>query len=254
MKTKPKFLVTYSLILVLVGLSIPLQVLSLEELFSKNVLENFLNLNPLNIVIILLCLLTSLASFRASRNLKWLIPSLLICVALSNFSVLQQNIGFDSQHIAWATAGFAILHLPLMMGANKEVILNPRSRWWLVPARRSIDVPVSLKTPQGLKFNGRSFDLSQGGLFLKIDPAIFRFKNTSFLENLIHGQKIVLKLSVGRFKEINCQAQVVRMNETKVGQYPPGLGIRFLDLSASTKKDLHKVLNSYLSQPSYLRM
>ena len=172
---------------------------------------------------------------------------------LNNYIVMKSGFGFDPHQVAWATVGFAIIHAPLMFGDSRIVLFNPRSRWWLVPKRRLLDIPVNIKTVQGLRFSARSFDISDSGLFLKIDPEIYRYGQNSFVKTLFSGGRMTLKIVVGRFREIQCDAQVVRCQEHNKGQYPAGLGIRFLDLDLRTKTEINRLLKSPFTQESYMR-
>lgn len=254
MKNRPYYFILYSVLLFAIALSLPMQAALITGRGVLHVFEGFLMLTPLNILLLSLCLLTATLSYNASPMLRVLIPLLLVTEATNNYLIMKSGIGFNSSQVSWATAAFALLHVPLMFGTRKEALLNPGVRWWLVPGRRLINVPINIKTLQGFRFTTRSFDISNNGIFIKIDPEVYCHGQTSFLKSMFSGGRLHLKITAGRFKEIQCEAQVVRCQEKNQGQYPAGLGIRFIDLSTKAKSEITRLLNSDFTEASHLRI
>jgi Tfp pilus assembly protein PilZ len=134
-----------------------------------------------------------------------------------------------------ASLGFLGICTALLEKKSFSVLRNPKLKWWHIPARRKLEIPVSLKKLRGNVATKRAFDISESGLFLQ-DVDSNDFKNYKV------GERIELDLHFNEILKIRCQAKIVRKSPQQ-GIYPAGIGLQFVENDRSTKSTIRRLIS-----------
>lgn len=242
MQTRPKFFLIYAVIVLMIAASFPVQVAFLAGHNLSEWSEIIYKLTPFNKIVIGLCIACSVLSLRASPLLRVIIPATLLAVAWNNYLVAEAGFGFSMENAKLGIFLFTFIHLPFLAPSARKILTQPHARWWLIPKRHKLDLAVSVRAINGLSFGARTFDISENGTFVKIDPTIFRKKENVLTRNLAEGSRVKIKISFGKYREIGCEAEVVRCTPTLDGRYPSGFGLKFLELSPVIKTEVQRLL------------
>jgi hypothetical protein len=262
MKTRPKRLIALSLCLLAIAASLPLQIMMMygHTLFEIEAIAA--KMAPLNWGIMLLAPLTAYLVFQASPWLMAALPSLTLLVFYNNWLVGSLDADFSPLSAGLASAAFVMLLAGMISREVLQTILNPNSRWWLTPLRKKLMVPVRLKllTRNHQKksqeayneFYIRTYDLSEGGAFIPLEQSgstagmseakTLQAFNVIF-KNLAVGTQCYICLPLKDVSFIQCRAEIVRCTQGR-GEYPAGVGVRFLGLSWAEKRRI----SGYLEQ------
>ena len=216
MKTRPFAITLFSILLISVGLSIPLQ-----ALFLQNFENLFRSLTVLNEVTAGLCLLTAFTIYHVHKSFRFLLPLTFVTVIFNNWWVGHVGFDFSLNETTLASFAFAGICCSLLEKNSFNVLRNPKLKWWHVPLRKKLDIPVSLKKFRGGTQIKRAFDISESGLFLQ-DLQKEDFKNYQV------GERIELDLHFNEILKIRCEAKIVRKTH-RLGIYPAGIGLQFSD-------------------------
>jgi hypothetical protein len=255
--------------LLILACSFPVQVMALYGHTPLELAAIAGKLAPLNWAIMVLAPATAWLAYRASPWLMAALPTLTILVFYNNWLVGAVGNDYSPGTAALASAAFVLGLAALLNREALQVILNPSSRWWMTPFRRRIALPVRFKLlSRGRtqrksqdaydEFYIRTFDLSESGAFIPLEQPghaageaesrnlqIF----SAILRNLAVGTQCYICLPLKDVSFIQCRAEVVR-NTPGRGEYPAGVGIRFLGMSRAEKRRLSAFIYGSAGAPT----
>lgn len=229
MRTRPMALTFFSICMMAVAISLPLQAAYIENF------ENLLRtLTQLNILIMILCAASSFAAFNAHKSLRLLLPLAAATVVFNNWWVAYVGFHFNTTETLLASLGFLSICSVLLEKKTSMVLANPRLKWWNVALRAKIEIPVSLTPPlRGQPIFKKSFDISESGFFVQ-------GLAQEELERLSLGEKFNVCLHFSRLLKIRCTARVVRKSNDN-GAYPSGVGLQFEKIDSHIKSAIKRL-------------
>ena len=232
MKTKPKVFNVVSLLVAGVALAMPLQI---AWIYGHSLPEELgavlAKLSWLNLLVMVSCSITAVASWRGSGLLRLMIPLSILSVAVNNWNVAHNGSDFAPWAALLGVFLFASIFALFLEPNAKKVLLNPALRWWRIPERRRVEIPVQIQIMSGETFHSKTFDLSKGGLFVPLPLEHFRTSRPY----------VTLKLVTGPFREVRCDAEIVRRTDPE-GIYPQGVGLKLVNVSALIKQEIAHLL------------
>ncbi len=236
MNRRPLALTLFAIAMVLVAISMPLQILILQD-FDHLVQ----NLTWLNISVMILCTSLAWATLNAQWSVRLLLPLTVAAVIFNNWWVGFVALDFSMVQASFASVGFMALSGILLDKEALHVLRNPKVKWWDRSPRTHIVVPVVMSPwLRGPTLHKKSFDLSETGLFVE----------GSDFSHLKLGEKFQIRLKIEGMDEIQCTAKVVRKTEGS-GVYPAGMGLTFENLGANEKQILKKVSQIPIESSDY---
>jgi hypothetical protein len=214
MRKRPLALSLFSLALLGVAISLPVQAIYIQDLAD---LPQSLTL--LNIFIMLLCTLTAVAAIKVHASFRILLPFTVVAVVFNNWWVGYVGFNYDLLQTSYASIGFVLLCTILLETNTFKVLLNPKLKWWEVATRAKTEIPVSLFPLRGMALNKKSYDISETGMFLQgLDK--------TELGQLHVGEKLEVCLHFNKILKFRCTTKIVRKADAQ-GQYPTGIGLQF---------------------------
>lgn len=255
MRTKPKHLNLLAAVILAAALSLPLQIMLLYGHPPTEVTAIAAKLTPLNWLILLFCPVVSYLVYRASPLLVAAAPALAGLVVYNNYFVGQVGTDYSPVLTGTASVAFCCALGAIFTSDVRKIIMNPKLRWWLIPERKTLEIPVRLRVLNGRYKSGReefytiTFDISESGLFIPFgrergnardlrpltlvssDPR----SETFSMRNLGVGTQCYICLNLGELAFIHCRAEVVRVAPV-AGRYPAGVGLRFLGLTGQERR------------------
>lgn len=229
MRTRPKALLVFSISMMAIALSLPLQAAYIESF--ENI---FRTLTQLNILIMILCAMSAVAAYNAHKSLRLLLPFAAATVVLNNWWVAYVGFHFNTTETLFASLGFLGICSVLLEKQTSMVLANPRLIWWNVAMRAKIEIPVSLTPPlRGLALFKKSFDISESGFFVQ-------GLAQEELERLTIGEKFNVCLHFSRILKIRCTAKIVRKCGEH-GSYPSGVGLQFEKIDSQIRSAIKRL-------------
>ncbi len=253
------------------AVSFPIQIMVLYGHGPFEWAEIAAKLTPLNWMVIMAAVASAWLTLKASPALFVMIPGLATLVAYNNWCVAHADLNYSPAAAAVATAAFFLGMLPIFTPQAREVLLNPSLRWWLTPERHRAELRVRMKVvwhgprpaqgrdPRNREIYARTYDLSEGGAFIPFDQLTSGFLNVAdraaplgrklTLFDVPVGAQCYVCLPLRGYNWLQCRAEVVRAVGPR-GQYPSGIGIRFLGLSREDRRQLQVFLKDYRPTPA----
>lgn len=231
MRTMPKALFLFSLCMMGVAIGLPIQSVYLQDFENM-----FQTLTLLNIFIMITSAMTAVAAFKAHKSFRYLLPITIVAVVFNNWWVGYVGFNFNLLETSAASLSFLVLCSVLLEKNTFKVLCNPKLKWWHVPLRSKIAIPVTLAPLRGPVLTKKSFDISESGFFLQ------GLEKEEF-ERLNVGEKFSVCFCFSRIIKVRCAAKVVRKC-TENGSYPSGVGLQFEGLTSQIKsaiKNLSRV-------------
>lgn len=263
MRTRPKKLVLFAALLFGIALALPIQIMLMYGHPPHEIIPVLAKLSPLNWAIVLLAPLTAVLFYQASSGLVVAVPMLVAAVGYNNYLVA--TIGTDyTPIVAWLSTVLFMAGLSSIFTRDvRELVLNPRRRWWLTPERKRKEIAIRMKLlvkdfgrkdlAAAKEFYTKTYDISEGGAFIPFycdptppsgDQSRVKVQSLAALHRDIRiGTQVYVCLPLDGMKLIQCRAEVVRSAPPR-GAYPGGVGIRFLGLSWKEQR----MLSIYLSE------
>lgn len=223
-----------------VAISLPVQVIYLQDFDFENM---FQMLTVLNILIMVICSAVAVAVFNLHKSFRYLLPTAIVLIIINNWWVGYVGFNFNLVETSYASFGFLVLCSFLLEKNAFKVLCNPKLKWWGVPVRSKIEIPVSLSPRlQGQPLFKNSFDISESGFFLQ------GLKKEE-LESLNVGQKFSVCLHFSKILKVRCDAKIVRKSFEN-GTYPSGIGLQFEEIDDQIRSTIKKL--SQLKNEVYL--
>lgn len=241
MRSRPRELTCLGIILAGIAISFPLQII---WIFGDSPLDPgaiLCKLTPLNWVVMSLSTLLSYLVLTASPWIWLVSPAFVIATLWNHWLIAEVNGG------AWAwiacLASLAVLATQALLFRPEvmRVLTHPELRWWRTPGRERVSVEVNICPVSGGELQARSFDLSENGAFISVDGAAWLTNHEGSFKKITLGSYCNLRFKLNQTSSFSCTAQIVRRAEAR-GDYPAGLGMRFVGVGAVERKVLHGFL------------
>ncbi|OFZ12076.1 MAG: hypothetical protein A2Z20_07565 [Bdellovibrionales bacterium RBG_16_40_8] len=233
MKKRPKSLLFYSLILVLVSLSLPFQICFLYEVPMFEIAAWWKLLTTINVLVMVLTMATAVLSYQASKKTFILASLTFLTVTFNNWWVGYVGTDFNLMQTSLSSLGFLLLTGLIFEKKAFYVLKNNGARWWRNAERSRVSMPVTIYPWIGDSLVASTYDMSASGVYI------------CFAENidLQVGDRMQIRLNPTGYKSISCTARLVRKSEA-CGSYPSGVAMSFENLTTQDRKCL---LNAQLS-------
>lgn len=229
MRKRPISIVIFSICMLGVTFSLPLQAIYLHDF--ENVLQS---LTWLNFIVMGLCAASALATYKVHKSFRYLLLLAILAVGFNNWWVGQVGLHFNSADTGVASVAFLLLCSVLLERKAFKVLCNPKLKWWDVSLRSKIEIPVSLSPVlRGEPLTKKSFDISESGFYVQ---GLAREE----LERLNVGEKFNVCLNFSRILKIRCAAKVVRKC-TGYGVYPTGVGLQFEKIDSQVRATIRRL-------------
>ncbi len=253
MKSRPRRLLYSALFLALLAAAMPGQIMILYGHAPNEVSAILAKLAPMNWVVMLLSAATAIFAHRASRGLVIAAPALGLAVAYNNYLVARVGQDFSANGVLLSTVFFLTFLCWFFSKDVRELIADPRRRWWLTPRRWKADIPIRLQVlpinavrgwmrggfgPK--EFKSSTFDISEEGAFIRMDG----------LTKPIPGMQCYLCLTIKDLCFVQCRAEVVRTSNGSRGNYPGGIAVKFLGLSGNDRRMLMDYIRDLSRRPA----
>lgn len=136
-----------------------------------------------------------------------------------------------------------------LMRARRKVRLNQGRAYGQKQRneRKKISLPILINTPVTHEFSINTYDISLTGAFFSYEDLKSSMSFTSLIgrrTGIKVGDLIDIKIYIGRFSQLRCQAKVVRYNFSDDSMPPKGIAIEFINLSHRKKKILENILET----------
>ncbi len=243
MKVRPKTLNFFSIFLIGVALSFPIQIMILYGHSPLEFGAIFAKLTVLNWGVIAFAALNAWLVLRAESISRVTLPLAVVLVAVNNWIVGKYEMDFSPLVATLATVGFVACHGPLYRSQIRELFNNPAKRWWLIAPRKQIEILAHVCPLNGAAFKTTTFDISENGAFIRLGTHITEGDRRLGYKKLSVNDRVRLCLTVG-ISQIRCDARVVREAGNSKGNYPMGLGIRFEDLSRQHRNEIRRLISN----------
>lgn len=240
MKTKPFIFNILTVFFVGVALGVPIQIMMIYGHGPGELGMVWKKLTPFNLSVISACLVNAWYCYKSHPYLLVSVPVSIVIVGLNNWLVSRLGTDFNEQATLSATMGFAIASGSFIFTRALDAVNEPQLRWWQVPRRVEINLPV------WIKWNGidrpclaSTFDLSKTGVFISslTDGVI------ATSSELAPGSIIDVEIGTDGENCIQCQATVIRKEFKKHGHYPSGMGIQFKAMGLFDRFRLYRMLS-----------
>jgi hypothetical protein len=228
MKTRPVELSFISLTLVLITMGIPVQFYFLYQHSLETVTTLFLQITPLNWIVMGLCMMNAFISWRGNKMLKYTLAVNVFFIVINNLHA--SAVGDDYSHQQTMTASlFAVgLYLIIFRSQIWQLLHAPIQRWWLIPKRNQVTLPIEIVFDDLTMVKGKTFDLSKTGVYISFDSLNPQTILWAHKELLTPDHSFNFFLEDRHHRSKKCTGKLVRMQETSRGHYPPGFALEFL--------------------------
>ena len=112
--------------------------------------------------------------------------------------------------------------------------------------RKKMHLPITIKTPVTDHLKVNTFNISMNGAFLDYEDLK---KNETFLHligkdtGIKVGDLMDIEIPLGRFRQITCQARLIRYNFSDYELPPKGVAVKFVQLNENQKKNLASLIS-----------
>lgn len=186
-----------------------------------------------------------------SRWLLVTLPALVALVSWNNYVVGSFAYDYSPEETVAASIAFGLLCASLFLFRDaRQVIWNPKARWWATPRRVKASVPICIHPFVKRTLRARAFDISVTGLFVPFDDCYDNDGVTPVPERLLSvGDFASVSIKLSQTTTLHCEAEVVRLSESN-GSYPSGMGLRLHGLDPRERACLSGFIREQSSQPS----
>lgn len=238
MPSRPKFFAYLAVVFAIITLSFPLQIAALYNHHFSDISLILNKISILNFFVICSLLINIPLLLKVSPLLKYSIPTTALFVVWNNYIVGSFAQNFSLTVTTLSSLAFCSMLIPLLKQKNLALLRNPNLRWWQRPTRLQSSLQVLLLPHVGKKIITDLFDVSETGAFIPLD-----LNENS--KNFKVGDLTSLNLRLTEFKSLKCEAEVVRISRAN-GNYPDGMGIKFLGVHPKMKSELKDYITENL--------
>ncbi len=231
MVRKPRLFNTMTVILVGLLLAFPVQVMFLYGHYPWEVMPILAKLSILNWLSMIGCGYTAFCAYTAAPQLRIALPLLTLLIAWNNMIVGYVGYDYNVSTTLLATIIFASGNLVFFQTEIQVLMAAPDKRWWLIPSRLKVKIPVFVSPQRSEGFSTDTFDISEGGTFIPLRSAM--------ASQISNGETLSLSFKLGTFRTLRCDARVVRHQKAK-GLYPDGIGVKFENLNRQQQHTLNQ--------------
>ncbi len=235
MKTRPPLLYLMAALNCALILGFPIQVFLINEHEWTEIIPVFSELTLLNWFVMGVLAGQIPLILRGSRFLSLTVPFTGILIAFNNWIVSSVGFDYSMTQTAMATMGFTATQTLWFHPTIRILFVNPASRWWMTRVREKMQIPIQIWTTNGMPIVTSVYDISPGGVFVHF--SIESLKQCGIKV----GDPIRLRLRLGSVYRLTAQAKVVRFAKAQ-GQYPEGIGLKFVAMSRQDQLILEKFL------------
>lgn len=229
MRKRPNALLFFSIFMLSVAMSIPIQISYLQDF--ENI---FQMITMLNIFLIIVCALTSVAAYNLHKSFHYLLFLAILSVLLNNWWVGFVGLDFNLFETSVASLGFLFCCSVLLEKKTYQVLRNPKLKWWDTSLRSKIEIPVALSPAlRGPALIKKSYDISETGVFIQ-------GLNQDEFERLKIGEKFSICFYFHKILKIRCDAMIVRKSKES-GSYPAGVGLKFVGIDEKIKSVIRRL-------------
>jgi len=233
MLVRPKILEFFSIFLIAVAVSFPIQIMMIYGHGPMELPQVFAKLTVLNWIVMFAALTNAALVYRAAPALKYTVPLMIVFVAINNWIIGKWHVDYSQTQAMTASGFFILAHGPLFKKSIFGLINHPEKRWWLRPMRKKTQVSAYVSPFNGLAFKAKTFDLSETGAFIPMS-------SDSLPAHV--DDRVNLCLTLG-LAQIRCSARIVRSTSAK-GNYPAGIALNFDKLPWTEKRELRRYIES----------
>ena len=235
MSLRPILYYFISFVFLLCSLSLPAQVICNYQIPFSKTLTAFTFLTSTNLTIMALYFALAIVSYNSSRAVLALVPTALLLTIYNNYLVGQWAYDYSMNQTAMSSGAYIALSLFPILPAYYKALKDPSCRWWLVAARKPIEIPVRVSPTVGSRFHSFTVDISKTGAFIETHS-----------DHLDVGDEVDLRFSAQSVKPLQIKAQVVRKGSNqRQTKHEFGYGVRFADLDPNQKKVLDRFLSTH---------
>ncbi len=250
MKTRPKELTFLALFLFAVAVGLPVQVMMIYGHPPTEFLAVLGKLSPLNGAILFVAPVTGIMVLRAHSWSRYMVPLFGMLVVYNNWFVAEVGADFDSSYVKISTGVFLLALASVFTRDVREILTHPEKRWWLTPRRMRLEVPIRVcffnkrgsDSISSSEFYAKTYDVSLGGTFVNLDEDDIALMTEETLKNLNTGTPCYISITLKELCYLQCRAEIVRRTDGQ-GNYPGGLGLRFMGLSWNDERTLREYLS-----------
>jgi hypothetical protein len=238
MPKRPLLFTLLALLYAVIAISLPIQVMIIYDHQLSEWPLILAKLSWLNILVIMLSSVNVILSLNASHWLKYSLPFTIIIVGINNYFVSYYGNDFSVLETSMATIVFALIHTTLFFFKSSSILEHPSLRWWLVPRRHELQIPVWIEQNDGKGISFKTFDLSKTGAFIASTEPFHHLKEGDQFNLAVRGEDMTYSV----------KAKIVRKSEPR-GHYPRGFAIQFEKMSLGAWLFLMKVRHvNYLTR------
>lgn len=230
MKSKPLFFNVMGVVFLALAISLPLQIWALYQVNDLG--QIFGKLTHLNWAMAVVFTLMAMASFKVNKILLALIPFASSLVFVNNWVVQAYGSDYSPVQTLFASVCFSGLCATFYLPKFNLMLQDSKHRWWIPKPRFKQSLPVQILYDDQ-KINGISFDISETGIFVQED-------HLTELSKIHVGEVLTMQINLPQGL-ITCEAQVVRKSRLKEGNYPAGVGLKFIQPSRFLKNCIGQV-------------
>ncbi len=231
MQKKPKIFSLIAWGLLFVAWSMPAQIALIYGHGFSEFSSVLYKLSKLNWLVILGAMICAILVNRVSRWTLYAFPLWLLAAGINNWAVGYYGTDFTLMQAGLATLSLILLLTPIYRQKYLVCFSRPQVCWWKTPQRKRLNLQLTLTNARKTAFLAQTFDLSETGLFIACD------------KDLLADDDIQMDLSLKSDDSIRCNARVARRTD-KLGIYPQGIGVEFLNLKSNDKRRLRQWLNT----------
>lgn len=227
MRAKPTFFNLMAITFMMLAISFPIQIWIMYGVSDVDMILS--KMTYLNWLLVVMFSVIALLSFRVSKSLLYLLPITCVAVFFNNWAVASYGNDFTFGQTFASSLGFLGMAGTFYLPKFSSLLMHTKNRWWEPAPRYKKSLPVQIQHDKSL-INGLSFDISESGIFIQQDSMLS-------LANLTIGQIINMQIQLPH-GTVTCNAEVVRKTNIGEGNYPAGLGMRFIEPSAYLKQSI----------------
>ncbi len=239
MNKKPIYFNLLSALILLLILGIPAQVMWLYEHPLRDMNLAFEQLPWNNLLFMGAGIIVSIQTFIVHPQLKISIPAFALLGIFNNLLVGLDSLDYSFFETTIASVALVSIFVPILHPSQMKLIENSKLHWWTRSPRAELLIPAQIET-KNQHLRAITFDLSDTGVFLTFNSL------NQIMDEFEELDRLEINLKLDQLQTLRCQAQVIRVSQKQFGDYPPGVGLKFLNTSEAQKRELRRLVKRQL--------